>query len=167
MSPAVTTWISILSKLQILGDGWCSELRRILRPSSGFGNPQATDLPILTWVFHPLYPSVTEVSSKWAHQVTFAHQNCPAESCTLMHLLQPIKEKKKPNCFLSKTLREMISHLQDGDNEEEIRTLFGPAVTDWAAGWIGGNSLSLLSRRADFSAMSGFWNSACLLSSLP
>lgn len=166
MSPSLTTWIFILSKLQIFGDGWCSELRRILRPSSGSGNPQATDLPFLTWVFHPLYPSVTRFPQS---EPTRSHL------LTKIVLLNPVlwrisynwSRKKKPNCFLWKALGEIISHLQDRDNEEEIRTLYGPAVRDWAAGWIGGNSLSLFSRRADFSAMSAFWNSACLLSFFP
>ena len=125
-----------------------------------------------------------QICHSWlGYFILFIHQwqRFPQSEPTRSHLLTKIvllnpvlwcisynwSRKKKPNCFLSKTLREMISHLQDRDNEEEIRTLYGPAVTDWAAGWTGGNSLSLLSRRADFSAMSGFWNSACLLSFLP
>lgn len=109
---------------------------------------------------YPLYPSVAGFSSKWAHQVTFAHQSVLLNPA-LTHLLQLIKEKK-PNCFLWKALGEIISHLQDRDNEEEIRTLYGPAVRDWAAGWIGVTPCLCFPGGGRFSAMCTFWNSACL-----
>lgn len=65
--------------------------------------------------------------------------------------------KKKPNCLLSKTLRAMITHLQDWGNE---------AMTNPIAGWIWGNFLLPSFRRGDFSAMSRLWDSACLHSFL-
>lgn len=55
--------------------------------------------------------------------------------------------KKKPNCLFSKTLRAMISHLQDCGNE---------AVTNPIAGWIWGNFLLPSSNGRDFSAMPSF-----------
>lgn len=70
------------------------------------------------------------------------HICSPKLSCWILYsgrVISPqlIKEKET-NCFLWKALGEIISHLQDRDNGRRNKwTLYGPAVRDWAAGWIG------------------------------
>ena len=125
----MTKWIQVMAAS-------CTGLRRILRPSSGSGS-----WLFLARSFHTLYSLVTDVSWKWRHGVT--HGFTKIVLLNLIYWCIPCHTRQGKR---NQTLRALLRHFQDWDDEEEIGTLEGPAVTSQVAGWIWGSSLLSSSR---------------------
>lgn len=123
-------FLSWANSQQSVMPAWGTVLRRILRPSSGSQKPTGPH------IYHPWLGYFILFIHQW--QMFPESENTGSQLFTKITLLNLIRwcisynqsREKKPNCLLSKTLRAMISHLQDWDNE---------AVTNPIAGWIWGN----------------------------